>query len=47
MEFPTNVSAIDLNYETSDQIEEFTVDLQVQWVDVLDSTGSTQVGTGS
>jgi len=45
--FPTNVSAIDLNYETSDQIEEFTVDLQVQWYDALDPSGTTQLGTGS
>ena len=45
--FPTNVSDIALSYETSDQIEEFSVTMEVQWVDVLDSTGSTQVGTGS
>ena len=29
--FPTNVSAIDVNYETNDVIEEFTVDFQVQY----------------
>ena len=29
--FPTNVSAIDLAYETNDAIEEFTVDFQVQY----------------
>ena len=29
--FPTNVSAIDVNYETNDQIEEFTVEFQVQY----------------
>jgi hypothetical protein len=29
--FPTNISAIDLSYETSDTIEEFTVDFQVQF----------------
>ena len=45
--FPTNVSAIDLSYESSDQIEEFTVDLQVQWYDALDPSGTTQLGTGS
>ena len=28
--FPTNVSAIDLSYESSDTIEEFTVEFQVQ-----------------
>ena len=29
--FPTNISSIDLSYETTDSIEEFTVELQVQW----------------
>ena len=29
--FPTNISTIDLNYETTDTIEEFTVELQVSW----------------
>ena len=29
--FPTNVSAIDVSYETVDQIEEFTVEFQVQY----------------
>ena len=29
--FPTNITTIDLNYETTDQIEEFDVELQVQW----------------
>lgn len=29
--FPTNISAIDLNYETVDTIEEFTVEFQVQY----------------
>ena len=29
--FPTNVSAIELSYDQTDSIEEFTVDLQVQW----------------
>ena len=28
--FPTNVSAIDLSYDTGDTIEEFTVEIQVQ-----------------
>ena len=28
--FPTNVSAIDLSYDSTDAIEEFTVDFQVQ-----------------
>lgn len=29
--FPTNVGQIDLSYDTSDTIEEYTVDFQVQW----------------
>lgn len=29
--FPTNVSQIDLSYDSADAIEEFTVTLQVQW----------------
>jgi hypothetical protein len=45
--FPTAVSAIDLSYDSSDTIEEFTVDLQVQWWDALDSSGVTQLGTDS
>jgi hypothetical protein len=43
--FPTAVSAIDLSYDSSDTIEEFTVDLQVQWWDALDSDGNTQLNT--
>jgi hypothetical protein len=44
--FPTSISAIDLSYDQADTIEEFTVDLQVQWWDALDSNGSTILGTG-
>ena len=44
--FPTNVSSIELSYDQADTIEEFTVDLQVQWWDALDSGGATQLGTG-
>ena len=29
--FPTNVSAIDVSYENENQIEEFTVEFQVQY----------------
>lgn len=29
--FPTNISAIDLNYDSENTIEEFTVELQVQY----------------
>tara|TARA_R100001463_G_scaffold105684_2_gene160193 strand:+ start:1734 stop:2333 length:600 start_codon:yes stop_codon:yes gene_type:complete len=36
--FPTNVSQIDLSYDSSDTIEEFTVEFQVQSFNIL--TGS-------
>lgn len=29
--FPTNISSIDLSYNNENEIEEFTVDLQIQW----------------
>jgi len=45
--FPTSISAIDLSYDSADTIEEFTVDLQVQWWDALDGNGATQLGTTS
>jgi len=45
--FPTSVSDITLSYDSSDTIEEFTVDLQVQWWDALDPVGATQLGTGA
>ena len=45
--FPTNISDIPLSYDSSDTIEEFSVELQVQWVDALDSESRTQLGTGS
>jgi len=45
--FPTSVSAIDLSYDSADAIEEFTVDLQVQWWDALDPQGNTQLNTDS
>lgn len=45
--FPTNISEIAVSYDQSDTIEEFTVELQVQWWDALDPTGSTQLGTGA
>jgi hypothetical protein len=38
--FPTSISAIDLSYDSTDVIQEFTVDLQVQWWDALN--GETQ-----
>ena len=37
--FPTNISAIDLSYETVDTVEEFTVEFQVQWWEAIKGTG--------
>ena len=37
--FPTNVSAIDLSYDSSDAIEEFTVDFQVQSFSITGAGG--------
>ena len=37
--FPNNLSSMDLNYETSDQIHEFTVEMQVQWWEAIKGTG--------
>ena len=42
--FPTNISAIDLSYETTDTIEEFTVELQVQWWEALKGVGTNAGG---
>ena len=38
--FPTNISAIELSYDQPDTIEEFTVDLQVQWWDAIKPDGN-------
>jgi len=38
--FPTAVSAIDLSYETTNAIEEFTVELQVQYMEISDGPGT-------
>ena len=44
--FPVNVSAIDLSYDSSDTIEEFTVEFAVQSISINGSTGETdQNGT--
>jgi hypothetical protein len=43
--FPTSISAIDLSYDQADTIEEFTVDLQVQWWDALDTSGNSILGS--
>ena len=42
--FPTNISAIDLSYETVDSVEEFTVEFQVQWWEAIRGTGSNAGG---
>ena len=42
--FPTNVSAIDLSYETVDSVEEFTVEFQVQWWEAIKGTGANAGG---
>ena len=44
--FPTNVSAIELSYDQTDSIEEFTVDLQVQWWDAYRGEDSSSFLTG-
>jgi|TARA_R100000030_G_C3216886_1_gene114869 hypothetical protein len=41
--FPTNVSEIEVSYDSSDIIEEFTVTLQVQWWDAL-RNGTSDMG---
>lgn len=38
--FPTNIGQIDLSYDSTDQIEEFTVEFQVQWWDRGNPTGA-------
>ncbi|QFG06291.1 tail tube [Synechococcus phage S-SCSM1] len=38
--FPTNVSAIDLSYDTTDTIEEFTVEFQVQYFEMTGGPGT-------
>ena len=42
--FPTQVSQIDLSYETTDAIEEFTVEFQVQWWEALKGIGANAGG---
>ena len=42
--FPTNISAIDLSYETVDSVEEFTVEFQVQWWEATKGTGANAGG---
>jgi len=42
--FPTNVSAIDLAFDTNDTVEEFTVELQVQWWTPIAATSDNNGG---
>ena len=46
--FPTNVSAIDLAYDSNDTVEEFTVELQVSWweAQAMDATTGNAETTG-
>lgn len=37
--FPTNISAIDLSYESGGDIEQFSVELQVQWWEAIKGNG--------
>ena len=36
--WPTNLSSIDLSYETTDTLEEFTVEMQVHWWEAYKGT---------
>ena len=42
--FPTNVSSIELSYESNNVIEEFSVEFQVQWWEALNENGQVVVG---
>jgi hypothetical protein len=41
--FPTNVSAIDLSYNNENEIEEFTVDLQIQYWEAYTGTNASDI----
>ena len=43
--FPTNISAIYLSYESTDAIEEFTVEFQVQWWEAIKGGASVASNT--
>lgn len=45
--WPTNVSAIDLDWGANDQIEEFTITLAYQWWESVPYTDSTGTGAAS
>jgi len=42
--YPTNISTIDLSYETTDTIEEFTVEFQVHWWEAFKGSGANAGG---
>ena len=42
--FPTNISTIDLNYETTDTIQEFTVEMQVHYWEAFRGTSAQSGG---
>lgn len=42
--FPTNVSSIDLSYDSNNVIEEFSTEFQVQWWEALDENNNVVVG---
>jgi hypothetical protein len=42
--FPTNISQIDLSYESTDAIQEFTVEFQVQWWEAIKGDGGNAGG---
>ena len=42
--FPTNISTIDLSYETTDTIEEFTVEMQVHYWEAFKGSSSSANG---
>jgi hypothetical protein len=45
--FPTDVSAIDLSYDTTDAVQEFTVTFQYHYLDVGVGDAEPAAGTGS
>ena len=44
--WPTNVSTIDLNYETVDTVEDFTVEMQVHWWEATKGTAKLETVAG-
>jgi hypothetical protein len=42
--WPSNISTIDMNYETTDTLEEFTVEMQVHYWEAIKGTSATAGG---